>query len=100
VPIPIPPNLSPELQQTLRDISDALDKLLGNLNIDLHGKRIINAGNAVNSKDYVTKEQVVALIDAATSSSSSSSSNSSLDGGGGSASSSVNDVLSAVSYRG
>lgn len=101
MPIPIPPDLPPELQQALRDISDALDKILGSLNIDLHGRRIINAGDAVAAQDYVTKAQVAAMIAAAiTGGTSGSSTSSSTSGGGGDAAPSSVDVLSAVSFRG
>lgn len=33
-------------------------------NIDLHGRRIINAGSSISSKDYVTKQELDDAIDA------------------------------------
>lgn len=41
---------------------DLLRRLLTQ-NIDLHGRRIINAGNSVDEKDYITREELELLKD-------------------------------------
>lgn len=59
-----PPSATPDEQQAWRDVWAAIDALRvkAELNLDLHGKRVINAGDAVQQSDYVTKRQ----FDAAT----------------------------------
>lgn len=59
-----PPSATPDEQQAWRDVWTAIDALRAKaeLNLDLHGKRVINAGDAVQQSDYVTKRQ----FDAAT----------------------------------
>ena len=56
--IPASTNL-PDLQQAFRDLWQAIGPLLGDggQNLDLHGRRITNAGDAVDPRDYVTKQQ-------------------------------------------
>lgn len=61
----IPPNLSPELQSALRELWAQIDKVAGPNNIDLHGRRILNAGDAVGASEYVTRaefERVVSRV--------------------------------------
>ena len=48
----------------LREVNAALDKIDGNLNRDYKGRRIINAGSAVDPGDYTTMADVDRLIDA------------------------------------
>lgn len=52
----VPGNAPAEVQQSFREIWAALD-LLTNGNIDLGKRRIVNAGDAVNDADYLTKRQ-------------------------------------------
>jgi len=52
-----PPGISPELHEALRQIWLKLDPLTQG-NIDLHGQRIINAGEAVAGGDYTTAAEV------------------------------------------
>jgi hypothetical protein len=56
----IPPSAAPDVQQSLREVWQAIDTLLlqHGLNIDLQGRRVINAGDGVQPTDYVTKEQL------------------------------------------
>lgn len=52
----IPATLSlVEIQAAFRELNARLDKFDGPQNIDLAGRRIINAGAAKDSRDYVTK---------------------------------------------
>lgn len=57
-----PVDASPEVQKAFQDVEDALNQLLGALNVDLKGKRITNAGEAVSSGDYVTLGQAKKLF--------------------------------------
>lgn len=61
----IPSNADPELRTALNLIWEALDRLTGVNNIDLKGRRVANAGDAVDPQDYTTLAQVQALIDEA-----------------------------------
>ena len=58
--IRIPPTASPEVQAAFRDVEAALQKLgvASNLNRDLGGRRFVNAGEAVDPTDLVTKRQL------------------------------------------
>lgn len=58
----IPPGLDPALERVIREIDTALSRLAGANNLDFHGRRIINAGNAVADSDYTTVSDVKALI--------------------------------------
>lgn len=53
----IPVSLPADAQQALRDVWAALDTLLKG-NVDLHGRRLMNAGPAVDDRDYVTKGEI------------------------------------------
>lgn len=61
--IRIPTNVSVEIQQVLRDLNNELNKIIGARNADFKGRRIINAGNAVDPTDYATVLDVRKLID-------------------------------------
>lgn len=58
----VPPGLDPELIRCLRDIEARIEKVNGPLNADFHGRRIMNAGSAVDNGDYVTLLDVKNLI--------------------------------------
>lgn len=45
------------------DLTDLKVRLLTTKQIDLHGRQIVNAGDAVNAQDYVTKAQLDAAIE-------------------------------------
>lgn len=60
--IKIPTDASPEVIQALREVDDLLTNLLGGLNINLKGRRIINTGNAASSADYTNRDDVVRMI--------------------------------------
>lgn len=45
------------------DLTDLKVRLLTTKQIDLHGRQIVNGGNAVNQQDYVTKAQLDAAIE-------------------------------------
>jgi hypothetical protein len=56
----IPPSASADERLAWQELWAAVDGLRtkAELNLDLHGKRIINAGPAINPLDYVTKQQL------------------------------------------
>lgn len=58
----IPASAPPDVQQSMRELWAAIDRLgnAGALNVDLSGKRMINAGDAVDQTDYVTLRQLAA----------------------------------------
>jgi hypothetical protein len=59
VPNPrIPESASQDLKEVIKDLWRNIDLLLGVRNVDWHGRRVINAGDAVDPQDYVTKQQV------------------------------------------
>lgn len=51
----------PDIQQSFRDVHAVLDAFAGSKNIDLKGRRIINAGSPQGDQDYVTKADLTAL---------------------------------------
>lgn len=51
----IPLSASPDVQQGFRELWSALDPWIGGNNIDLAGRRIINAGIAIDPFDYITR---------------------------------------------
>lgn len=53
MPLRIPTTATPEEREVWRQLSDIIDRLTIR-NVDWHGRRIINAGDAVNDQDYVT----------------------------------------------
>lgn len=59
----IPSSAPPDQQQSFRELWAAVDALRAKsgTNLDLGGQRVINAGDAVQGTDYVTKRQVAAL---------------------------------------
>lgn len=56
--IPIPASADPDVKESFRKLNVILERLTGGNNVDWHGRRIINAGKAINPGDYVTLEQV------------------------------------------
>jgi hypothetical protein len=65
----IPSNAAPEVQAALREVWAAIDRLAGARNVDMSGRRIINAGAAVDTADYATlgdvEDRVAAVPDSA-----------------------------------
>jgi hypothetical protein len=62
----IPASAAADVQHSFRDMWAEIDRLKGvsGLNTDLHGRRLINAGDAVDTTDYVTKRQLDAKAEA------------------------------------
>jgi hypothetical protein len=56
----IPTSAPADVQNTFKDLWAEIDRLkaAAGLNTDLHGRRVINAGDAIESTDYVTKRQL------------------------------------------
>lgn len=54
----IPSTASPEVQQAFRELWAAVERLGGAQNVDLQGRRILNAGPAVSGTDYVTLDDL------------------------------------------
>lgn len=63
--IKVPQDASPDVIEFARQVNDVLNTLLGGNNIDLKGRRVIQAGNAVDQQDYVTRADVVNMLRAA-----------------------------------
>jgi hypothetical protein len=59
----IPPTATPEMQQALREVWDAINRTSGAQNVDMHGRSFLNAGKAVAGPEYVTKLQLDTAID-------------------------------------
>ena len=53
----IPSDVSTEVRQTFLEIQEEIEKLTKR-NIDLNGRRIINAGKSTDTRDYVTKGEL------------------------------------------
>jgi hypothetical protein len=62
----VPPTLLPELQQALREVWEAIDRASGSRNVDLHGRRFLNVGDATKTDEYITKAEAEALLGGAT----------------------------------
>ena len=60
----IPASAANDVQEAFRDIYRQLETLLGAKNIDLKGRRIINAGPASETMDYVTRADLSAVVKA------------------------------------
>jgi hypothetical protein len=58
----IPTNAPYDVQQSLREVWAAIDRVLGGDNLDFTGRRIINAGRAQGDLDYVTKVDLTAAL--------------------------------------
>lgn len=58
----IPPSAEPDVREAFRQVWLAIDRIIGTRNTDFHGRRIINAGWAVDDADYVVLAQVRELI--------------------------------------
>ena len=56
--IRIPRDAPPEVRESFRQIQEILTRLAGERNVDHHGRRTINAGDAVDPQDYVTLRQL------------------------------------------
>jgi hypothetical protein len=58
----VPTTATPEVQEAFRQIIDTVRQLQTqlSLNVDLRGRRMINAGRGVDAADYVTKGQMEA----------------------------------------
>jgi len=54
----VPPSAAPDVQAAIRELWAEIDRLNGSRNVDWHGRRIINAGEAVDPGDYVTLGQL------------------------------------------
>lgn len=54
----IPESANQDLKEVIKDLWYNIDRLLGAKNVDWRGRRIINAGDAVDPQDYVTLRQV------------------------------------------
>lgn len=63
--ITIPLSAAPDVRQSFHQIGEILDRLDGGQNWDLHGRRIINAGQAEQPHDYLIKAQLDAAVLAA-----------------------------------
>ncbi len=58
----IPQGASPEIQQVIRDLWTEIDKLRSPV-VQLNGRRIRGAADAVDPTDYTTLQQVKKLIE-------------------------------------
>src|SRR6185295_3208359 len=54
----IPSTADPDVQSAFREVWKSIDRVQGGQNLDFKGKRIINAGRAVDPADYVTRFDV------------------------------------------
>lgn len=62
--IRIPTSAAPDVQQAFRDTQAQLSLLLGSANINLHGRRVINAHDAIDPSDYTTRAELDRLVSA------------------------------------
>lgn len=53
-----PINADPEMQALVKELNMILDRNFGTRNVDYYGRRIMNAGDAVQDGDYVTYRQM------------------------------------------
>ena len=60
----IPSTAPPDVQQALREVWQALDRFAGHQDVDMHGRRLINAGQAIDPFDYVTDADLQIALDA------------------------------------
>jgi len=56
------PSTIPEVQAVLRDLDNRLRTFEGPLNVEIHGRRVINAGDGIDGGDYVTLRQLKRLL--------------------------------------
>ncbi len=54
----VPTSADPDVQQAFREIWTALDRLAGSRSVDLHGRRVINAGQTIDPFDYATLDDL------------------------------------------
>ena len=57
----IPQSATAEMQQTFREIGEVLDAFKAR-NVDLSGRRVVGAGDAIQPQDYITKAQLDRLL--------------------------------------
>lgn len=96
--IPIPASADPDVKESFRKLNVILERLTGGSNVDWHGRRIINAGKAVNPGDYVTLEQVEEITGAVAKAAEPASSP--VVGGSGSGGGGTGDVTGPASSTG
>jgi hypothetical protein len=58
----VPPTLPPELQQALRELWSAMDRVMGPRNIDFHGRKLLNAGASVAGREYITRAELDEIL--------------------------------------
>jgi hypothetical protein len=58
----IPLTAPPDVQASTRELWAAIGDVGGSRNLDFHGHRIFNAGQAVDPFDYITLSDAKALI--------------------------------------
>lgn len=54
----VPPSAAPDVKEAFREVHRAIEVLIGARNVDLHGRRLINAGASIDDADYVTKAEL------------------------------------------
>jgi hypothetical protein len=57
----IPQDATPDVRQAIREVWEELDRLLTK-NIDLRGRRLMNAGPSVDARDYVTRAELTGYV--------------------------------------
>ena len=60
----VPSTAPPEIQHAFREVWQALDRWDGSRDVDLAGRRLINAGQAIDPFDYVTDADLQTALDA------------------------------------
>jgi hypothetical protein len=60
--IRIPASLPPDVRLAFGDVRDEFARLTASSNTDLHGRRLINAGDAIDPFDYVTLSHARRLV--------------------------------------
>jgi len=58
----VPPTLPSELQQSLRELWQSIDRMSGSRSVDLHGRKFLNAGEAIASDEFITKADLERLL--------------------------------------
>lgn len=58
----LPPDTPWEIRKAFEDLWEAVEPLIGPNNIDLRGRRIVNAGSASDSSDLTTQADVDSAI--------------------------------------
>lgn len=60
----VPRSATPDVQEAFRQLDTRLSQIDAGRNWDVHGRRVINAGAAVDETDYMIKTDVQTLLDA------------------------------------